>query len=69
MKSDVGGGGLASVLDAQSFLLKKLDFHHDQTCWAKQCIIDKISFFWIWRQTVKPSLPNIVDDTNAFFVG
>ena len=68
MLSDVGGGGLASVLDVQSlfFLLKKLDLRHDQIlCWAKQYIIDNKSSFWLWRQTVKPSFNNTI----ALFVG
>ena len=61
MLSDVGGGGLASVLDVQSlfFLLKKLDLRHDQiSCWAKQYIID--NKFWLWRQTVKASFNNTI---------
>ena len=48
------------------FLLKTLDFHHDQIlCWAKQYIIDNKSSFWLWRQIVKPSFNNTI----ALFVG
>ena len=63
----VGGGGLTSVLEVQSFFYQRnLDLLHDQTLsWAKHYIIDKKLSFWLWRQIVKPSF----NDTIALFVG
>ena len=71
MLSDVGSGGLASVLDVQFFffLLKKIGFppfsHGNTSYWAKQYIVDKKSSFSFWHMTVKPSF----NDTIALFVG
>ena len=57
-----GVGEGRDFLDVESFFF----FIKENWIWPKnEYIIDKISSFWLWRQTVKPSF----NDTTALFVG